>query len=274
MLQLVIPAYNEAGRLPATLAALRETVAVLAAEGARALPGAVPVPVEVIVVDNASTDDTAAVARAADGPDLRVRVVTCAERGKGAAVRAGLLATTAAHVGFMDADGATDLGALAPAWRLLQRDADVVLGSRALHSSVTQARHSRLRDGGARLYRRLAGHVVPGVADTQCGFKLLRGDLARAVAADLRTAGFAFDVELLARARAAGGRLLEIPVVWHDVPGSTFDPVRHGWASFRDLGRLAWQLRDLPVVPAPALAPVPVPGAAPGLRLVSSEEAA
>lgn len=237
MLQLVIPAYNEAERLPRTLRELRRHLA----DRCR-IPGGV----EVLVVDNASTDDTAAVARAADCAIMPVRVVSCAEPGKGAAVAAGIAATDAELVGFMDADGATDLAALDEAWRLLVLDADVAIGSRSLATSVVEARHSVARDLGARAYRRLAGYLVPGVGDTQCGFKVLRGDLARSVCAEMAATGFAFDVELLARCQRRGARVTEFPVTWTDVPGSTFVPARHGTQSFRELAQIARRMRLVP----------------------------
>ncbi|WP_216849508.1 glycosyltransferase [Pimelobacter simplex] len=178
MLQIVIPAYNEEGRLPRTLRDLRRHVA-----AHRGVLGRV----EVLVVDNASTDRTAEVARAADSSALPVRVLRCARRGKGAAVRAGLLASDADLVCFMDADGATGLDAMEEAWRRLLLGADVVIGSRALAGSDTEARHCRTRSAGAAAYRRLAGRLVPGVADTQCGFKFFRGDLVRRVVGEMRT---------------------------------------------------------------------------------------
>lgn len=234
MLQLIIPAYNEEHRLPGTLRDLRDHVT---------HRGWMPEQVEVIVVDNASTDATATVARDADSPALPVRVVHCPIQGKGAAVRAGIAATRAELVGFMDADGATGLEALDEAWRRLVLGADVAIGSRAVEGARTVARHSRLRERGARVYRQLAGRIVPGVADTQCGFKLMGGDLARRVGARLQTDGFSFDVELLARMRLEGARIAEFPVSWRDVPGSTFDPARHGLDSFRELAAIAWNLR-------------------------------
>ena len=252
MLQIVIPAFNEERRLPRTLHALRRHVA-----EHRGVLGRV----EVLVVDNASTDATAEVARAASTSAMPVRVVRCTRRGKGAAVRAGLLATEAELVCFMDADGATGLDALEAAWRRLLLGADVAIGSRAHADSDTEARHCRTRSKGAAAYRRLASRLVPGIADTQCGFKMFRGDLVRDVVAGLRTSGFSFDVELLVRLRAAGAEVVEIPVTWVDVPGSTFAPVRHGAGAFAELARIAWSTRGL--VPTPRT-PQAQPGRAAG----------
>lgn len=233
-MQLIIPAFNEEGRLPATLLALRAY-----ALSTAALPGP---PLEVLVVDNASTDRTAAVAQTLDSPAMPVRVLTCDIRGKGAAVRVGMLATTADVVGFMDADGATDLAAFSRAAGLLESGAEVVIGSRAAKGALTQSRHSRLRAAGAAAYRRAAAALVPGVSDTQCGFKLMRGDLAREVFGECRTRGFSFDVEMLARCGARQARIEEFPVIWSDVPGSTFSPVRHGLRSFTELVGIAWRV--------------------------------
>lgn len=244
MLQIVIPAYNEELRLPRTLRALRRHLA-----ERRAVLGAA----EVVVVDNGSTDATAEVARAFDSAAFPVRVVDCAVRGKGAAVRAGVLATDADLVVFMDADGATGLDALDEAWRRIARGADVVIGSRGLPTSVTASRHCRTRTAGAACYRRVARRLVPGLVDTQCGFKAFRGTLARRVASDLRARGFSFDVELLVRLRAADARIEEIPVTWTDVPGSTFVPARHGAGAFAELAAIAWRTRRLGT---------PVPGGA------------
>ena len=239
-MQLIIPAYNEEHRLPATLKALR-AYALSTAE----LPNP---PLEVLVVDNASTDGTAEAASAMDSPVMPVRVLRCEERGKGAAVRVGVAATTSDVVGFMDADGATDLAAFERVAALLGSGADVVIGSRAADGAVTEARHTRVRSMGAAAYRRVAALLVPGIGDTQCGFKFLRGDLARDVFASCGTRGFSFDVEVLARCRRLRADVAEFPVVWADVPGSTFSPLRHGLRSFTELVAIAWRVWRRPTV--------------------------
>ena len=245
MLHIVIPAYDEELRLPRTLRALRRYVVANRRHLGR---------VEVTVVDNASGDRTAEVALALDSAALPVRVVACEVRGKGAAVRTGLLAVTETRaeqdlVCFMDADGATDLGALASAVARVRGGADVVIGSRGLPGSDTEVRHCRTRSRGAACYRRIARRLLPGVVDTQCGFKVVRADLARDVAQHLVTRGFSFDVELLVRLQRTGARIVEIPVSWVDVPGSTFVPLRHGARSFLDLAAIAWRTRAIAAPP-------------------------
>lgn len=235
MLQIVIPAFNEERRLPRTLRELRRHAVAHRAELGR---------VEVLVVDNASSDATAEVARTADSSAMPVRVIRCDQRGKGAAVRAGLLASTADLVCFMDADGATAFDAIERSWRRAMLGADVVIGSRSLASSDVSARHCRTRSRGASAYRSVAQRLVPGVSDTQCGFKFFRGDLVRSVITDLRATGFSFDVELLVLLQAAGARIEELAVTWVDVPGSTFVPARHGAGAFAELAGIAWRTRS------------------------------
>jgi len=251
-MQLIVPAFNEEARLPRTLATLRALL--LAAEESAG-------PVHVIVVDNASTDGTAEVARVADSVAMPVRVIRCDIRGKGAAVRAGIAETTADVVGFMDADGATDLSALVEGARLLSAGADVAIASRAVPGSVTTERHSRVRAWGAAWYRRCTQRIAPGIADTQCGFKLFRGDLAREVFAATVADGFSFDVEVLGRAQRRGARIVEFPAVWDDVPGSTFMPFWHGASTFWELAVIARQLRATPDsgrVVSPLPEPIPL----------------
>ena len=234
LLEIVIPAYNEEGRLPGGLLQLCAKLARM------------PFPTAVIVVDNNSTDRTAEIVETWPRGPVPVRLIRCEIPGKGAAVRAGLLGTSAPFVGFCDADMATDLDAIDVAFGLLLSGERVVIGSRAHQGSLVENRHSKVRELGAFGFRALAGVLVPGVSDTQCGFKFFDGVLAREAAAPLRTPGFAFDVELLARCVAHGSAVREIPVRWRDMPGSRFSPARHTFGIVLELGRIWLRLRTQP----------------------------
>jgi dolichyl-phosphate beta-glucosyltransferase len=234
-IEIVVPAHNEAARLPEGLAALCRKAATL------------PLRTAIIVVDSASTDDTARLVREWPAGPVPVGLLRCARPGKGHAVRAGLLATRAPFVGFCDADMATDLSALDAVLRLFAAGDSVVIGSRALPSSVVEARHSAVRRVGATAFRLLAHQLVPSATDTQCGFKFFLGPLARQAVAPLRTKGFAFDVELLANCLRLGATVTEIPVHWRDMPHSTFSTRRHSAAAFRDIAFVWLRTRDLRV---------------------------
>jgi glycosyltransferase involved in cell wall biosynthesis len=243
--EIIVPARNEEHRLPGGLRALCDKAATL------------PLRTAIIVVDSASTDATSDVVRAWPPGPVPVGLLRCDRPGKGAAVREGLLATRAPFVGFCDADMATELSALDDAISLLVAGHALVIGSRALSTSVVEARSSAVRAAGASLFRTMARWTVPGAADTQCGFKFFSGPLARRAALSLRTAGFAFDVELLANCLRGGTTLTEIPVSWRDIAGSTFSVRRHSVVAFRDLVSIFLRSRVLRGVsaPPPALAP-------------------
>ncbi|MFD0685237.1 glycosyltransferase [Actinomadura fibrosa] len=250
LLEIVVPARDEAERLPAGLAQLCAKLAGL------------PVRAEVIVVDNGSTDGTAEIVRSWRG-EVPVRLLSCERPGKGAAVKTGLAATRAPYVGFMDADMATDLAALDEVLVLLREGRPVVVGSRRHGRSVVEGYALPVRRLGAITFNRLVRDLVGGVADTQCGFKFFAGPLGRAAAADLRTTGFSFDVELLAHCVRRGAEVTAIPVVWRDRPGSTFSVRRHSLECLLDLARIrarAGRRATSPVDAAPP-APEPVKGA-------------
>ncbi len=244
-LEIIVPARNEAARLPAGLALLCDKAATL------------PPGVEILVVDNASTDGTAEIVRQWPAGPVPVRLVSCSERGKGAAVRAGLRATSARLVGFCDADMATDLSAIDVALGLLESGAAMVIGSRSHRESVVEARHSLIRRSGAFLFRAMARVVVPGVRDSQCGFKFFDGAVARAAAQRMTATGFAFDIELIALCRRCGAEPIEIPVNWRDMPGSTFSVGRHSLAAFLEVGAIWLALRAGKPASAPRRADEP-----------------
>jgi dolichyl-phosphate beta-glucosyltransferase len=244
-IEIVVPAHNEARRLPDGLAALCEKAATL------------PLRPAILVVDSASTDATIQVVRDWPAGPVPVRLLRCQRPGKGLAVRAGLLATRAPFVGFCDADMATGLSALDVTVSLLTAGNPMVLGSRGLAGSVVEYRHSAVRKIGAAAFRAMARQIIPGTTDTQCGFKFFSGPLARAAALRLRTVGFAFDIELIAICQRLGATMTEIPVTWRDVPGSTFSVPHHSAAILRDLAAI-W-LHHRPAGLPSTLAPLPSP---------------
>jgi dolichyl-phosphate beta-glucosyltransferase len=215
---LVIPAYNEAARLPTYL---KEILAYFEERDES---------YEVIVVDDGSRDGTGERVRevAAGRAGVTVHALD-RNRGKGYAVRAGM-ALAAGRLRLMtDADGATPIREVARLEAALAAGADIAVGSRVLHDPTV------VRD--VRLHRKLSGHVfnflvrrlgVASVVDTQCGFKLFRGPVADALFPRLTTDGFGFDVELLMLAERRGFRVVEVPINWADQPGSKVGVLREG----------------------------------------------
>jgi dolichyl-phosphate beta-glucosyltransferase len=237
-LSVVIPAYNEAARIGPTVA---RVIAYL--DGRADLAGRW----EVIVVDDGSRDTTADVARAAAGGEARARVlVQPANRGKGAAVKAGVLASAGDRVLFSDADLATPIEELEKLEAALAAGADVAIASRALPDSDIRVRQHRLRETMGRTFnvvvRALMAQAVGGVRDTQCGFKLFTRAAADALFGALTIDAFAFDVELLVLARGRF-RVAEVPVVWRHVEESKVSPGRDAVRMFADVVRLRWRHR-------------------------------
>jgi dolichyl-phosphate beta-glucosyltransferase len=207
---IVIPAFNEARRLPPYL---EEVAGFFDGRGET---------YEIVVVDDGSTDETRAVAQAAAARHPALRVLPLGRnRGKGAAVRAGMLAATGALRLFTDADGATPIAELKRLEPALAAGADLVIGSRVLVDPAVAIRARPHRVWAGRVFNRLVAWLgLRGVADSQCGFKLFTAAAAQRLFAALQTEGFAFDVELLLRAQAAGYRVIEVAVNWADQEGS------------------------------------------------------
>ena len=226
-LEILIPSLNEAGRLPYTL---MRTIEYLEMQ---------PYSSSVVVIDNDSVDQTSDVVVARKWSD-RVGVVLtgCAQPGKGAAVRRGLLTSRARFVGYMDADLATPIETLDIVMPLLE-DFPVVVGSRWIDGAALAKRQPTHRIVSGMVFRMIANRVLPGVTDTQCGFKFFDGDLARTVAWGLRIDGFAFDVELLRAIIDIGVPIKEIPVVWSNGEGSSLRALRDGTRAAADVFRMA-----------------------------------
>ncbi len=224
---VVIPAFNEADRLPKTLERIDRFF--LEAEDLG--------PVEIVIVDDGSSDRTSEVSdafRASGG--LTVRVFRHRHnQGKGAAVRTGFQHSRGQSVLLSDADLAAPIAGI---HRLIPASGDstVVIGSRAVDRTLLFEPQPRYRDLMGRTFNLMVrALLLPGIFDTQCGFKLFPGRIARSLATVQEINGFAYDVELLAVSLAWGLNIIEVGVPWGHVEASRVLPGRHSAQMFRDL---------------------------------------
>jgi dolichyl-phosphate beta-glucosyltransferase len=244
-LSIIIPAYNEGRRLPESLRQLRAWL------------DKQPYTAEVIVVDDGSDDDTAAVARAAmvDWPALSLHTV--AHGGKGAAVRTGALAARGDLVAFADADFSMSVSEL----ERLQAAATEIGGLAIASREAPGARRY-----GEPWYRHMMGRVfnrlvqlliLPGIQDTQCGFKLMPREIAVTLCKQQTISGWGFDVELLAIARRHAFPIREIPIPWYYMANSRIRLARDTFTMAREVFTIHANLRsgryDPPTVPATPL---------------------
>jgi dolichyl-phosphate beta-glucosyltransferase len=236
----VIPAFNEAPRLPSGLNQLRSFVD---QQGLTC---------EVVVVNDGSTDDTAAVVRRWIREWPVVRLVDGPHRGKGGAVRAGIMAATGWYIALADADFAMPAAAFSLFTPELERF-PVVIGSRE-RPGAHRFNEPTYRHVMGRVFNRLTQFaLLPGIQDTQCGFKVLRGDIAQALCRQQTIDGWGFDVELLVIAHLRGHDIIEVPIPWTYISGSRVNPIRDTLTMVRDLARI-WlnRQRGLYTVEAPA----------------------
>jgi len=208
-ISIVFPAYNEKNRLPRSL---RLTKEFMSGTGHS---------FEIIVVDDGSTDGTPEYARealASSGVDLRVlRHET--NRGKGQAVRTGIDAATGKYVLFSDADLSTPIEELPGLLSHVDDGFDIAIGSRALDRERVEVRQAAGRDYSGRLFNVLVqALLLPGIHDTQCGFKLFVREIIPELTSRQKITGFSFDVELLWIARKLGFSIKEVPVRWLNDP--------------------------------------------------------
>jgi dolichyl-phosphate beta-glucosyltransferase len=230
VLSIVVPAYNESGRLPGSLRRMRQHFDALGEE------------YEVIVVDDGSADGTYAASLdvAAGWPQLTV-VQFDRNRGKGAAVREGMLRARGEHRLFSDADLSTPLDELPRLRARLDGRTQVAIASRGLAESQIEVHQQKRRELMGRTYNRLLRLLVlRGIHDSQCGFKVFTAEAAVACFEPLQTMRFGFDAEVLVRAQAHGWRIAEVPVRWSHVEASRVNSVR-------DSSRMLWDLLRLRV---------------------------
>ena len=249
-LTIVLPAYNEAERIEPALDELFGYLRRRSLDARDGAPGAanLPAEIDILVVDDGSTDETVALVERRDEAtrpvdSLRLGVLRVPHGGKGAAVRAGLLAATGDVVVFADADMATPPDQL-PLVVTALKDHDVALGSRIQPDGsdmrATQPGYRRLL---GKVFHVLASLWVVGpVQDTQCGFKGFRRDAAHDLAARQKVTSIVFDVELIYLARRRGYRIAIVPIRWFDKRGSRMR-ARPGLAL-----RVAWDLLRIPLI--------------------------
>lgn len=230
-LSIVIPVYNEADRLAPSLS---QVAGFLSSR---------PEAVEVVIVDDGSDDGTEARARqAAAALGLKLSLIRHGQnRGKGFAVRTGMLAARGRAVLFTDADLSVPISALDPFLARLEAGADVVIGSRRVPGAKIVRHQPPLRERLGTVFRDLASlFVVAGVSDFTCGFKLFRHEAAQAVFPLQRLAGWGFDVEVLLIARRMGLVVAEEPVEWRDDARTRVHLLRDCLRSANDLVRIRW----------------------------------
>jgi len=225
MISVVIPVYNEAACLEAHVAVLRPLLDELS-----------PRDWEIVLVDDGSSDGTGAeITRLAGTPGVR-GLSHPVNRGKGAALRTGILATRGDEVLFCDADMSTPPETLRPFLAALRAGADVVIGNRKSREADIQRGQSALRTwlglGFTRLANLMTGQTI---SDYTCGFKLFRGVHARSLFEATETPGWSFDVEILARAGRAHLKIREVPVTWRDVEDTRVRLARDVIRSFMEL---------------------------------------
>jgi dolichyl-phosphate beta-glucosyltransferase len=227
-LSVVVPCFNEECRLPGSLATV---MAELDGTGRQ---------YELILVDDGSRDCTTHLIREAElaHPGKVRGVVLPVNRGKGRALAEGVAISTGRLVLLSDADFSAPITELPKLEEAIAGGADVAIGSRARHGAreVDQPLHRRIMGKGFNLL--VQALLLPGIWDTQCGFKLLRGDLARALFAELCVDGFAFDVEMLYLARRSGCVVREVPVRWINSATTRVQAVRHSREMVMDLLRI------------------------------------
>lgn len=226
-LSVVIPAYNESRRLPGTLDALLRWMA------------GRDFSVEVVVVDDGSSDGTADLARSRlAGVPHRV-LVHDRNRGKGAGIRTGMLAAEGEYVLFTDADLSTPIEEVERFLPVHAAGVPIVIGTRKSAGAQVLRRQSWLRERMGRVYTRLSNALVcPGITDFTCGFKCFSAEAARAIFPLQREDGWAYDSEILYLARRLGFAVREVPVRWTNDPSTRVRLLRDAAGSFAGLLRI------------------------------------
>ncbi len=230
-LSIVVPAYNEAERIPTALLDMDKHLR------------AVDFSYEIIVVNDGSSDKTVEVVRGFIGRVQNLKILDLGKnQGKGAAVRAGMLDARGAIRIFTDADNSTSIDQFEKMMPFFEKGYDVVIGSRTIKGAILEPAEP--------WYRRIAGRglnlvvqmlLLPGIWDTQCGFKAFTAEAAERIFSNSKIIGWGFDVEALSLARIMGYRIKEIPVRWVN-DERTHVTSSAGFKFLRDVSKVRWRL--------------------------------
>jgi dolichyl-phosphate beta-glucosyltransferase len=230
-LSIVIPCYNEEQRLPRTIEQIE-----------RYLEGK-GLPYELILVDDGSTDGTRRIMDAAAERNRSVRLEALPHnRGKGRALAEGVAAARGTEILVTDADLSTPIDELDKLRAELLKGSGVAIASRALRGSRVEVSQPIYRVVMGKAFNLLVQAVLlPGIWDTQCGFKLFRADIAHEVFAELTTDGFGYDPEVLYRAKKRGVKITEVPVVWRNSAPTKVSPIKSSFDMFRHVLRIRFR---------------------------------
>ncbi|HUU00776.1 MAG TPA: dolichyl-phosphate beta-glucosyltransferase [Myxococcota bacterium] len=224
LLSVVVPAFDEEMLILSTLQKIHEHLAKK------------DYAYEILVVDDGSRDRTARWAERwflQNSSPLGRVLRLGSNRGKGCAVRSGMLAARGDFRLFMDADSSTGIEEIDKFWDYFAAGSDIVIGSRALGDSVVTRRQTSLRYAAGMVFRPLRrALVIGGIKDTQCGFKCFRANAAEEIFTRAQADGFVFDVEALFIARRLGFSVAEVPVVWTNDPDSKLNTLRDSLKMF------------------------------------------
>lgn len=225
-LSIVIPLYNEEKRLINLPEKLKPFLRDLNRTS------------EIVLIDDGSTDNTYRTARNLNGEIANLKLLRHEKNlGKGAAVKTGMLNAVGKLRLMTDVDFSTPLSEFYKLWKILDRTrADIAIGSRALVRSEIIKHQPFWRESLGKAFNRLVQlMLIPGIHDSQCGFKLFKGDAAERIFGVVRINRWSFDVEVLYLARKLAYKIVEVPVVWANNHDTRVSPVRESWQTLRDL---------------------------------------
>lgn len=222
-LSIIIPAHNEEERLLPSLSSVREFV------------NQQNYPIEVIVVENGSQDRTLEIARSFETEMPCLKVIEEKERGKGLAIRSGMLAATGEYRIFCDADFSMPVSEISKFIPSPGENYDVAIASRELPESK-RVDEPEFRHLIGRIFNSLVRYsLLPGLQDTQCGFKAFRGEIAEQLFSMQTLTGWSFDAEIIFIAQRFGYKIIEVPITWYYKPGSRLNIFKDSFKMASDL---------------------------------------